>query len=99
MRRAARTDANHETIRTALRGLQIHVEDTAAVGRGFPDLLACHGGRVVAVEVKDGSKPPSARTLTPDEQRWRAKWEAAGGRYAVVETIDQAIQLAQEMRA
>lgn len=99
MRRAARTDSNHADVRDALRALQIHVEDTSRVGQGFPDLLAAHRGRVVAVEVKDGSKPPSARTLTPDEQRWRARWEAAGGRYAVVETIDQAIQLAQEMRA
>lgn len=98
MKRAARTDANHEAIRTALRGLQIHVEDTSRIGHGFPDLLACHRGHVVAIEVKDGSKPLSARALSAFEETWRARWEAAGGRYAVVETIDQAIALAQEMR-
>jgi hypothetical protein len=28
------------------------------------------------MEIKDGSKPPSGRKLTPDEVEWRAKWKA-----------------------
>jgi hypothetical protein len=52
MRRAARTDRNHAEIRDCLRNMGVRVFDTARIGGGFPDLVACHGGRVYLFEVK-----------------------------------------------
>lgn len=101
MRRAARQDANHRQIRSLVRGIVAHrrgvVEDTSRFGDGWPDLLVVAGGRAVAIEVKDGTKPPSARKLTEDEEAFRSRWCAAGGRYEVVETDAQAEALAKEL--
>lgn len=41
------------------------------------------------MEVKDGSKPPSARKLTDDEAVWFGSWK---GEAYVVETPEQAIE-------
>lgn len=69
MRRAPRLDANHLEVVRALRAAGCAVWSTAALGGGFPDLVVFHvrcGVRLL--EVKDGSKPPSARRLTDDER-------------------------------
>lgn len=36
------------------------------------------------IEIKDGSKPPSKRKLTPDEARFRGSWT---GGYRIVEDL------------
>jgi hypothetical protein len=41
------------------------------------------------VEVKDGAKPPSARQLTPDQERWHREWR---GPVAVVTSVDEALR-------
>ncbi len=75
MRRAARTDDNHEAVRTAFRKCGCTVKDTSAVGGGFPDLLVSSRNLpAFLVEVKDGKKPPSARKLTPDQEDFHASW-------------------------
>lgn len=91
MRRARRTDSNHAEIRAVFRRLCPAVADTSDVGRGFPDLVVLCRGRVLLVEVKDGSKPPSARRLTPDEEGFARRW---GDSYRVVTSVDEAIALA-----
>lgn len=89
-RRAARVDANHALIVGALRACGASVQSLANVGHGCPDLLVGHRGRNLLMEVKDGCKPPSARTLTPDQREWHSSWL---GRVAVVESAEQAIAL------
>jgi hypothetical protein len=42
------------------------------------------------VEVKDSSKPPSARKLTPDEADFHAKWP---GEIFVIESVDDVLKL------
>lgn len=42
------------------------------------------------VEIKDDSKPPSKRKLTPDEVEWHEKWQ---GQIAIVENVRAAILL------
>ncbi len=88
MRRAAKVDANHNEIVQAARAVGCSVWSTAAVGKGFPDLVvACpRTFQNWLIEVKDGSRPPSERKLTPDEQKFHREWV---GRKAVVENVEQ----------
>lgn len=74
MRRKARIDANQVEVVKAFRALGCKVQSLAALGSGVPDLLLNINGVNVLAEVKDGSKPPSARRLTEDQIRWRAGW-------------------------
>ena len=96
MRRAARTDANQAAIVQALRQAGCTVIDLSAVGGGVPDLLVGVAGQTVLIECKDGSKPPSARRLTPDQQAWHAAWR--GGPLAVVCDVDSALRVAATAR-
>lgn len=66
-RYAARVDANQEQVVRALRACGVWVCSTAALGNGFPDLLAWRDGFHL-LEVKDGSLSPSRRQLTPAEE-------------------------------
>lgn len=91
--RRGRRDANHAAIRDALRDIPgVDVEDTADLGNGFPDLVvgwSRHPDRAWLFEVKDPSKPPSARQLTPKEEAFRARWP---GHYAVVLTLEDCLR-------
>lgn len=89
MRRAAKVDANHSEIVAALRHVGASVADASKLGGGFPDLVVGFRGRTWLLEVKDGSKPPSARKLTPDQVAFRDGWR---GHYAVVNSSDEAIK-------
>lgn len=95
MRRAAKTDANHTEIVAALRKCGAVVHSLAAVGGGMPDLLVGYRGRTALVEIKDGNKPPSARVLTADQQRWHAGWK--GGIVAIVDNVDAALRVLKVM--
>lgn len=88
MRRAAKTDANQGEIVAALRAAGCSVQGLAFAGKGVPDLLVGIDGVNVLMELKDGSLPPSARRLTPDQVTWHATWR---GRVYVVKTIAEAL--------
>ena len=92
MRRAAKKDRNHVEIVEALRKVGATVVDLGAVGHGVPDLLVGLGGKTMLMEVKDGQKSPSARHLTPDQERFFASWH--GGPLAVVDSVDAALRMA-----
>lgn len=89
MRRAAKVDDNQAEIVAALRKIGASVQPLHAVGQGCPDLLVGWRGMTSLLEVKDGKKPPSARKLTEDQEKWHANWR---GQVAVVETVEQAIE-------
>lgn len=75
MRRAARIDANHIAIVSALKQVGCRVLSLAAVGKGCPDLLVCSArGYLCLLEIKDGSKPPSKRKLTPKQAELHNDW-------------------------
>lgn len=93
MRRAAKVDENQAEIVKALRKIGAKVTSLAAVGNGVPDLLCWYAGLWTLLEVKDGSKPPSARKLTEDQERWHAVH--ADARVFVVTTTDEAIAAVQ----
>jgi Holliday junction resolvase len=72
MRRAARTDSNQTEIVAILRSLGCSVQMLHAVGAGCPDLLVGVAGQNLLIEIKDGSRKPSARRLTSDQGVWGA---------------------------
>ena len=69
MSRYARcTDDNQTEIMAAFRACGWYVRDTSRLGEGFPDLVVYRPQNgIVLVEVKDGTKPPSARRLTSNQ--------------------------------
>lgn len=95
MRRAAKVDANQPAIVAALREIGATVQPLHTVGQGCPDLLVGYQGKTLLMEVKDGSKPPSARKLTPDQQVWHAGWQ--GGPLATVIDAEGAVRMARAM--
>ena len=92
-RRAAKVDANHAQIAADLRTIGASVVSTAGVADGFPDLVVGFRGRNWLMEIKDGSKPPRARKLTPDQERFAAAWR---GHYVVVYSPSDAIRAVTE---
>lgn len=95
MRRAARTDRNQAEIVQALRDAGCSVLPLHAVGGGCPDLLVARHGVNYLIEVKDGSKPPSRRTLTPDQIEFFDTWR---GEAAVVSNVDAALRVVGVMK-
>ena len=93
MARARRIDANQPEVISALQASGWRVVTTSHIGDGFADLIACRRGIVAFVEVKDGSKPPSAQKLTPKEVRFRELVESAGMPYRIVRTVEEALSL------
>lgn len=90
---AKRTDANQTAIVSAFRKLGATVAITSALGRGFPDLVVGYRRRNFLVEIKDGTKPPSAQKLTPDEAAWHEKWR---GQITIIRSVDDVLTLLNE---
>lgn len=84
MRRSARVDANQKEIIGAFRVLGCSVVPLHTVGHGCPDIAVGKNKKTILVEIKDGSKPPSARKLTSDEQQFHEQWK---GSIAIVESL------------
>lgn len=86
--RAAKVDANQSAIVSALRKIGATVQPLHTVGKGCPDLLIGLRGMNLLLEVKDGSKPPSAQKLTADQVAWHRDW---CGQVEVVNSVEQAL--------
>ena len=78
---ARRVDKNQKRIIAALRAAGASVTCTYMVGNGFVDIVVGVNGINYLLEIKDGTKPPSKRKLTPCEQAWHRHWR---GQVAVV---------------
>lgn len=92
MRRAAKVDGNHATIVKALRDAGCGVLDLSAVGKGCPDLLVhspTHPWEMRLLEIKDGAKSASRRTLTPAQVKFHAEWK---GWIHTVTSVDEALK-------
>lgn len=94
VRRAARIDANQPEIVAALRDAGATVELHHAWPCGY-DVLVHICGQTCRVEIKDGSKPPSAQALTDREREARDNNPST---YAVVRSVDEALGLLESMR-
>ena len=67
-----------------LGGYCIVKHQTGLSRRGTPDVLACIGGRFVAIEVKRVGNIPE-----PDQLGELRKWQAAGALACWVQTVEQ----------
>lgn len=89
MRAASKVDANQKQIVAGLRKAGCSVLILSQVGKGCPDIAVGFGGFTILMEIKDGSKPPSARKLTPDEEQFFRTWR---GSAVVIKSLDEAIE-------
>lgn len=87
--RGSRVDSNQPAIVGALRACGASVQHLHMVGQGCPDILAGYRGVNYLIEIKDGSRPPSARKLTGPEASFHAAWR---GQVVVVESVADAIR-------
>lgn len=86
---AARKDANHTAIATALAQCGLLVHDTSGVGKGFPDLVVYDGRTIRLVEVKT-----DAGTARPSQ----VQFHALGWPVFLVRSSAEAIQAATAWR-
>lgn len=88
-RRAARTDANQSEIVSLFRAAGWSVLIVSQLKKCC-DIFVSKGGRTIAIEIKDGSKPPSARKLTSGELDFKNTWL---GEWVLVESVEDAIEI------
>lgn len=96
MRRAARVDSNQAEIVSALVAAGASVESLANVGHGVPDLMVARAGKMMLMEVKDGSLSPSRRNLRSQQEEWHAQWR---GPIAVVTDVEGALRALRVMNS
>ncbi|SOD42395.1 hypothetical protein [Nitrosovibrio sp. Nv4] len=94
-RRAAKVDANQPEIVEAFRKMGCSVLIISQL-KGCLDLVVAKNRKTVIVEVKDGSKPPSARQLTPLERVFLDAWR---GEAVIVESLDDVLRVVKELEA
>ena len=71
----AKVDANHPEIVKELRKHHgITVKSVAQI-KGFCDIIVGYKGKNYLYEIKDPSKPPSARKLTEKEKTFHNEWK------------------------
>lgn len=92
MRYARKVDDNQGEIVSALEAIGVGVVKTSSIGE-FCDLVTAYRGVWRLLEVKDGSKPPSRRKLTPAQVTLHALAQAHGCTVYVVETVDEALRI------
>ena len=91
MRRASRTDENHQAIREAFRKMGFAVADTAKQGEGYPDLTISRDHVTALVEIKRDKKAE----LTPDQTVFHQGWK---GHIFVVTSVEDAVNVNLHMR-
>ena len=74
MRVRGRIDDNQKEVVSQLRKLGVSVAITSMLGKGFPDLVLGHQNKNYLIELKDGSKTKSRKTLTEDEAKFFNDW-------------------------
>lgn len=88
-RRAAKVDANQPEIVQAFRKLGWYVLIISQL-KNCCDIIVSKNGRTIAVEIKDGSKPPSQQKLSDGEIKFKNEWQ---GEYILVTSAEQVKQL------
>lgn len=89
MRRAARVDRNQPEIVEAFRKMGWSVLIISQL-KNCCDLFVSKSGRTIAVEIKDGDKPPSQQKLTEGEEKFMESWQ---GEYRIIKCIEDIKEL------
>jgi len=89
MRTAARKDTNHEQIVKLFKKLGWSVLDIAQL-KNCCDIFVSKKQITIAIEIKDGEKPPSQRKLTDGELKFKNEWK---GFYQIVICDDDVINI------
>jgi hypothetical protein len=92
MFRAAKKDDNHKEIVSFFESCGWVVWDTSQL-KDCVDIVVSRAFQTIVVEIKDGSKPPSKRKLTPGELKFRQKWR---GHYRLVQSVEDVMDINQE---
>ena len=90
--RIARVDSNQKEIVTALRNCGAVVFHVHTI-KNLCDILVAYNGKLIAIEIKDGTLNQSARKLTEGELKCKAALESVGVKYNVVKSIAEALAL------
>ena len=88
-RRAARVDDNQSEIVSAFRNLGWYVLIISQL-KNCCDIIVSKDGRTIAIEIKDGSKPPSAQKLSKGEVKFKDEWQ---GEYRLVVCISDVLAI------
>jgi hypothetical protein len=85
MRRAAKVDANQPGIVKEFRALGWSVLIISQL-KNCCDIIVSKDGRTIAVEIKDGEKPPSNQKLTKGEAEFKDSWQ---GEYKIIKSVSE----------
>jgi len=88
-RRAAKVDANQPEIVKAFRSLGWYVLIISQL-KNCCDIIVSKNGRTIAIEIKDGNKPPSQQRLSEGELKFMDEWQ---GEYAIIKSIEDVKEL------
>ena len=92
-RRAAKVDDNQAEIVKTFRKLGWYVLIISQL-KNCCDIIVSKDGRTIAIEIKDGSKPPSARKLSEGEVKFKSEWQ---GEYELVICVDDVLAIASNI--
>ena len=90
--RKCRKDGNHAEIIKFARMMGAYVIDTSIIPNSF-DILIAWDGKLIPVEIKDGTLPQGRRTLTNGESKCKENLEYRGVKYNIVESPEDLIKL------
>ena len=88
-RRAAKVDKNQPEIVKAFRKLGWYVLIVSQL-KNCCDIIVSKSGRTIAIEIKDGTLPPSKQKLTEGEEKFMDEWQ---GEYMIITSIDDVKEL------
>lgn len=88
-----RVDSNQAEIVQALRKVGADWIPTSEDPRSGCDGFIAFRSRLYIAEIKDGSKPASAKRLTEKELLRKASVERCGVVYNIIESVDDALKL------
>ena len=94
IRTRSKTDANHKEISIAFERLGWSVLDIHQIPNSA-DILIGKWMHCIVIEIKDGSKPPSNRKLTPGEIKFKDRWR---GDYRIVTCLQDVLDIDKEYK-
>lgn len=88
-----KVDANQKDIVKGLRKAGCSVVILSMVGHGCGDILCGRQGKNYFFEIKNYLLPPSARKLTPCEQKFFDEWL---GQISIIHSVEEALNIMQK---